>query len=115
MANPIWPNIQNPSFPLKEDPEDAVIRTEFDAGYEQTRPRFTRNRTTYSLEWPAMKGVDLAALLTFYKTTLANGAAIFDWTYPGTSTVHAARFKSPPKVTQIASEIYHVECEIREV
>lgn len=115
MANQAWPSIQAPSFPLQENMEDAVIRSDFAAGYEQTRAKFTRNRTTYGLKWPAMKSSDVESLRTFYKTTLGNGSGMCDWTYPGTSAVHAVRFNSPPKITLVAPGIYQVECEIREV
>ena len=115
MANPAWPNIQAPSYPLQENPEDAVIRSDFAAGYEQTRAKFTRNRTTYGPKWPEMPESDVASLRTFYKITLGNGAGICDWTYPGTSIVHAVRFTGPPKIILIAPKIYQVECELREV
>lgn len=115
MANSTWPSIQAPSYPLGENPEDAVIRSPYDAGYEQTRPRFTRNRTTYQLKWPAMSAADVATLRTFYITTLGNGAGIIDWTYPGTSTVKAVRFKEPYKAILITNGRYQVEATLQEV
>lgn len=113
--NSAWPSIQAPSYPLAITPEDAVIRTEFDAGYQQTRPRFTRNRKTWGLKWTAMPEADWVTLLNFFVSTLANGAGITDWTIPGTSSVYAVRFTKPPVASVVAPNIYQVEVEIREV
>ena len=110
MAN--WPTIAAPVFPLSETPEDNVLRSSFDAGYEQTRQRFTRNRRTFGLKWNALKAVDKATLDAFY---LSNSAASFGWTYPGTSTTHTVRFTGPPQMQLTANGLYSVSVELREV
>ncbi|MEA5092463.1 hypothetical protein SDC9_37476 [bioreactor metagenome] len=110
-----WPDIQKPAYNLAEDPEDAVIRSEFDAGYEQTRPRFTRNRTTYGLSWKAMRTTDKSTLDSFYKNTLANGALMFTWAHPDDGITHTVRFTGPPTYNLIAVGLWSVELKLREV
>lgn len=107
-----WPTIAAPVFPLSEAPEDNVLRSSFDAGYEQTRQRFTRNRRTFGLRWTALKAADKALLDAFY---LTNSAGSFTWTYPGTSTTYTVRFTGPPKMQLTATGLYSVEVELREV
>lgn len=110
-----WPNIQKPSYNLTEDPEDAVIRSDFDAGYEITRPRFTRNRATFGLSWNAMKSADKATLATFYTTTTVNGSLYFTWTHPDDGVSHTVRFTGPPQYKLIAVNLWSVELKLREV
>lgn len=110
-----WPNIQKPSYDLSEKPEDAVIRTQFEAGYEITRPRFTRNRATFGLSWNSMRAADKATLATFYTTTTVNGSLSFTWTHPDDGTTHTVRFTEPPQYTLIAVGLYRVSVTLREV
>lgn len=115
MANLAWPNISPPVYGMEEAPEDAVIRSEMEAGYEQTRARFTRNRSTFTLKWSALSAADTAALLTFYKTTAGNGIALIDWTHPATSATHVVRFKEPPIVRYAGPGYSEVQVVLREV
>lgn len=113
---PAWPAIQKPSYNLQEKPEDAVIRSEFEAGYEHTRPRFTRNRTTWpDMTWNAMKTADKSTLDAFYKTTLGNGALSFQWTHPEHGTTHTVRFTGPPEYTLKPNGYWQVKLSLREV
>lgn len=110
-----WPSIQKPSYDLSEKPEDTVIRSEFDAGYEITRPRFTRNRATFGLSWNAMKAADKTALDVFYKTTTVNGSLYFTWTHPDDGASHTVRFTGPPEYSLIAVGLWRVSVTLREV
>jgi phage-related protein len=72
--------------------EDAVLRTPFDAGYEQTRPKYTRMRRIWGVRYDELSNADVATLRTYEQTTLVNGANSFTWTHPlsGTFTVRLA-------------------------
>lgn len=101
---PAFPTLSRPpSYPIDPDGqiEDAVLRSPAEGGYEQTRPRFTRMRRTWGLNYRHLSDTDVALLRTFETTTLSNGAAAFTWTHPlgaGTFTVQLAgpiRFGRP--------------------
>ena len=115
MPNPTWPPIQNPAFPLGESGEDTVIRSPFEAGYEQTRARFTRSRATFSLQWKAMPVYDLVLLKAFYKDGVGNGAGLFDWEYPKTREIKTVRFTKPIESVEVEHNIYQVQVTLREV
>lgn len=83
-----------PDYPLDPDGEieDNVLRSDTTAGYEQTRPRYTRARRTWGVNYQDMIAADVALLKAFELTTLRNGADMFTWTHPitGTFTVRLA-------------------------
>lgn len=113
-----WPSIQNPSYSsnMSEQPEDAVIRNSLDAGYERTRPRHTRNRTTWTdITWLTMNTADKVTLDNFYKITTGNGSAMFSWTNPADNSVHTVRFVSPPKYSPTSFNVWEVKVSLQEV
>lgn len=87
----------NPSFPLDPDGqiEDAILRSDFSAGYEQTRPKFTRVRRAFGLRYNLLSDTNVAALRTFEITTLKNGADAFTWTHPVTAVTYTVRLTGP--------------------
>lgn len=87
-----------PRFPIDPDGEldDAILRTPTDAGYEQTRPRFTRARRSWGLNY-RLGDTDASALRTFEQTTLHNGADPFSWTHPVSGTTYTVRLAGPIK------------------
>lgn len=84
-----FPSIMAPSFPLDEATFKPQIRTEFEAGYVQSRPRCTRARSRFELTWKAMPEADLATLRTFFETYQGDN---FDWTHPTSATTYDVRF-----------------------
>lgn len=88
-----------PSYPLSPDgdTEDVVIRSPQTAGYEQTRPRTTRTRRTFGLNYKALDDTDAGLLRAFEITTLRNGADSFAWTHPLSGTVYTVRLTGPIK------------------
>lgn len=85
----------NPEYPLKEDREDAVIRTPMEGGYQVTRRRFTRTRRKFTLTYKNLVAADVVLLRTFYDTTTAGGSVSFDWTNPADSVTYVCRFSAP--------------------
>lgn len=73
-----------PSYPIDPDGaiEDAVLRSPSDAGYVQTRPKFTRVRQSFGIKYPSLPDADVALLKTWERTTLANGSGSDTWTHP---------------------------------
>ncbi len=85
-----------PTFPLDEQREDATIRSSFEAGYEHTRPRFTKVRYTWNIKYNLLPSADKATLEAFV-TTVREGADSFTWTNPVDNVSHTVRFSQIPK------------------
>ena len=87
-----------PNYPLSPDGEveDNIIRSQQTAGYEQTRPRFTRARRMFGLTY-VLKTSDANTLRTFEVTTLHYGADAFTWTHPISAITYTVRLTAPMK------------------
>lgn len=107
-----------PIFPIEIEREDNVIRSQSEAGYELTRPRWTRIRKTFTVKYQLLTPADKALLDTFIDTTTC-GAYLFNWTNPADSTVYSVRFAVPPKVTIAMADgstyYYDAEFKFKEV
>jgi hypothetical protein len=113
---PAFPTLTKaPSYPLDPDGEieDVILRSDTTAGYEQARPRFTRARRVWGLNYPDLPSVDESALRTFELTTLRNGADKFTWNHPvsGSFTV---RLMGPIKFAKNRYGGVDVSFKIRE-
>jgi hypothetical protein len=94
---PTFPTLSiTPNYPLKEDREDAVIRSEMEGGYSITRRRFSRTRRLFTLGYENLVQNDKDLLDTFFDDTIDGGAIAFDWVEPASSTVVVVRFTKPP-------------------
>jgi len=111
-----WPSsLPNPVYPLEAIREDSVIRTPFEAGYEQTRNKYTRRRPGWRLKFSRLKQADYDNLRTFYETTTDGGTLSFMWTHPQTGETAEYRFMGPIKDALVDVNIWAVEVEIRKV
>lgn len=117
MAN--FPTLSRvPSYPLDPDGEleDVVIRSPQTGGYNQTRPRTTRARRNFGVNYKALKDVDVNLLRTFETTTLRNGADSFTWTHPLSGTTYTVQIiggikysrKQPPGVVDVMFKLMEV-------
>lgn len=112
---PIFPTLsQKPEYPLSEEREDSTIRSQFEGGYEHTRPRFTRIRKTFGLKYSMLPDADKTTLDDFI-TTVKGSADAFTWTHPKYGTQHNVRFTKPPKFEYVQHGYWNVEIELREV
>lgn len=94
---PTFPTLsRKPSFPLDEEREDAVIRSNFEGGYELSRVKFTKIRYTWTVSYSLLPDTDKATLEAFV-TSVQGGADSFTWTNPVDSVVHTVRFSQIPK------------------
>jgi phage-related protein len=108
-----WPAVQLP-LTLDETTEDPVIRTEFESGIVQTRPRYTRMRGTWSLVWANMRGADYRTLRAFYKQ-MKGGALSFNWTHPRDSAAFEVRFKGALNSKHTVMDCYSVTLTLEQV
>lgn len=107
-----------PAVPMTEETEDATIRSPFEAGYEHTRPRFTRVRKTWTIRYEYMSTSDKNTLDTFINSTVHQGSDSFSWTNPQDSTSYTVRFLSLPKyelVLNTGGGLWNLEFQLRQV
>jgi hypothetical protein len=115
MAANDFPTIATPAFPISRETEDPAIRSTFENGTEQTRARFTRTRTTWTLHWPAMSNADRDTLRTFWDT-VHGGSDAFDFIDPYDSGVTVeARFAGPIKETWRDGDHWEIEITVKEI
>ena len=90
MAVPKFPTIRLPSG-LEEELENPAIRSEMESGIIISRPRYTRLRKIFTLEWQNLNGTDYRTLKSFFIARLGGGEA-FTWTHPKEGITFTVRF-----------------------
>lgn len=81
MCYPYFPKVSGLSYPLKESLYKPKVRTEFENGMVQSRPRFTRAKKRFVLKWEKIPLEDKENLETFFNDI---GGGVFIWTHPQT-------------------------------
>ena len=85
-----FPDITAPSYGLEEETYRPQIRTEFENGAVQSRPRFTGTKKRWpNLSWAVLEESEFQTLEAFF---IANQGLTFTWTHPVTSAVYTCRF-----------------------
>ena len=87
-----FPSIATPDTILPDTTRGSTIRSKSEAGYVQTRARYTRMIRLFEMQWGHLSASDFASLQTFFEDTAIAGAQSFNWTHPETSTVYICRF-----------------------
>lgn len=90
--------IRNPDYPLDEQLADPTLRSEFEDGSQQTRPKHTRIRRTFSVEWNSLPDGEKELLVDFYCNTVKAGSEAFDWNDPVSGKQYVVRFGAAPKI-----------------
>jgi len=104
-----------PSYPLEEEREDGTIKTPYEAGYEQTRPKFSRRgRKTWKLTYKYMPTNDKHSLNGFL-TSVREGAYTFTWTNPQDASVTVVRFGELPKFSYVVNGYWDCDFSLKEV
>ena len=103
-----------PAYPIGVEQLDSVVRTPFEAGYVQTRRRYTRQPRKFTIHYPFMSATDRGTLDTHFNVEGAGGAAAFDWINPENTTTYSVRYSRPivySMFTKVRGEIYS-SCDI---
>ena len=88
-----------------------------EVGPHKSRPRSTAVYERFNMTW-VLTGTQLAALKTFYETTLAQGSLEFDFTHPETDATVVAKFMTAPSRTMLSghsatgSRAFRVSCDL---
>jgi len=110
----IFPITRRPITPWDSEREDNVIRSPMEAGYETTRPRYTKVRDNLGpFTWQYLTDADYQTLMNFYG---ANCALIFQFSVSTrTRTITKnVRFAAPPKASYVGMDKWLVQCTFRE-
>jgi len=83
-----WPSIAAPTYTTGGEIYLPIIRTEFEGGYVQSRPRATRWTRRWNLVWTAMTEADFQTFEAYFRTMRTTDT----WTEPVTSTSYTFRF-----------------------
>ena len=95
---------------------DPTIRTQLEAGYVQTRPRFTRIPRKYGVKYVDLSQSDKETLFNF-ETQVKVGADSFTWNDPHAgSTDLTVRFAGPIRYGHNETQaVWTAEFELEEV
>jgi hypothetical protein len=78
---------------------DPTLDTQYDQGYIQTRPRYSRGLRRYELIYHGITRADLVILYRFIRDTLRVRATTFSWTYIHKETITNATNATPIVIT----------------
>jgi len=111
----VFPVLSIAPSKVEQTYEDSTIRSEFESGFELTRNKFTRDRSTFAVEYEHMQRIDKDILVAFLKEV--RGSTAFDWTNPDDGLSYQVRFSSFPTIPAVAGMfgIYSISFEIKEV
>jgi len=70
-------------------PVKAQIKTQFESGAVQSRPKHTSTRWVFTLGWKKLTTTQYATLHAFFTSYIGS---TFNFTHPETSTVYVVRF-----------------------
>lgn len=108
-----FPTLPNPEYPFEPEYEDNSITSQFEDGTVQSRRKFTRSRTSWTLKWNSMKQSDFSVLENFIKNIACFKANTFNWINPAdgkTYTVRSIDFKARLKFVNY----WEVELKLQE-
>lgn len=115
----VFPITRRPIANWNDDREDNVLRSETDAGYRITRPRFSRPIVPAwgPFTWQHLTDAEYQALMEFYDNDTGSGSAMFEFTaYTRSREItRTVRFASPPKANYIGYNKWLVQCTFEEV
>jgi len=98
---------------MSGEPVKEVIRTPFDGGYSQQRPRFTRGREKFTLEW---RFQSVADFVTFKDLFLSYAGSMFFMSHPVTHLGMICTFSEDSfRWTPLKSDVISVTCLFEEV
>lgn len=85
----VYPSSPVPRYGTTRGKRREAIRTESEAAYGRTRPRFTRSRDTFTLEYNGITSAEFDTLLSFFE---ANQGTVFDFYYPNDVKLYKVMF-----------------------
>jgi phage-related protein len=105
-----------PTLPItniKRKQNKAVVRSSFDGGYEQTRPKHTRSVKEFELTFDVLTTAQMQELENFFISHQGDSFYFDDYLYAST---HIVRFTEESlQFTQISPNDHSTTCMLKEV
>lgn len=110
-----WPDYSvTPDMTMPATPRDNTIRSESEAGYVQTRPRFTRKTSIFGpMKYSVLTQAERDLFWAHYDEVKCDG--IWPWPRPIIGTVHNVRFKEPPTEEPVSPTCWSITFTLEEV
>ena len=115
MAKLSFPDVTAPEYPLKETFEDNLIKSSMENGVVKTRPRFTKVRRSFELEWSLLNNDSKDALEQFFLSKTNCGSLPFKWPHPYSKKSYVVRFDGPPSFSLKMKDYWQVSIKLQEV
>lgn len=88
-----FPTLSSPPTNVTEEKPLHTITNQFDGGYKQTRERFTRDISIFTVDYVLIERADKELIENHFKTV--RGSIPFSWTNEDDNTVHTVRYAAP--------------------
>lgn len=115
MASLSFPDVTAPDYPLKETFEDNLIKSSMENGVVKTRPRFTKARRSFELEWSSLDSDSKELLEQFFLSKTKCGSLPFKWMHPHTEKTYNVRFDGPPTFSLKFTDYWQASIKLQEV
>lgn len=103
-----------PTYPIKEQIINSAISSPFENGMVQVRPRFTRDRRRWSINYKALTEAEKIIVKNFY-LSVSGGSYYFTWVNPMDNSEHTVRFVSDLDIVQITGNYYTLSFDLEEL
>ncbi len=108
-------DIPNPEYPLGYKPEDNSIISNFEDGSRQSRRKFTKSRSTWTLKWKKLKQKYFTILDDFIKNDAVFATNKFNWTNPSDKKTYEVRCVKYEGGELVEVDCWNVSIELQEV
>lgn len=111
---PVFPEIPvTPAFPIPRKRRDNTLKSESEAGYIQSRPRFTRKPSDFGpLDYQNLTAAEKEQIKALHDQV--GCSVLFSWTMPVENTTHNVRFKEDPTFKLIGPDVWSCSFTLEE-
>lgn len=103
---------QNPSYPMEMSYVKTKLVSQMEDGVTQVRPKFTKGRRTFKLQWNALPETQYQDFEDYFE---ANQGKTFSWTDPFTTTSYTVYFVDDElKSTAVSYNLRRVSVTLQE-
>ena len=116
MSGTAFPTLAvSPDLPLQRKPRSNTISSESEAGYKQSRPRFTRQPYDIGpVKYSVLTADEKDDIQEHFDSH--GCSVVFPYTMPGETAARNVRYKDPgPLFSLVAPSIWSAEFELEEV
>lgn len=102
-----------PAYPIQRKRRDNTIKSESEAGYIQSRPRFTRKTSEFGpLDYQPLTAAEKVQIEALHDQV--GCSALFTWTMPVEGSTHNVRFKEEPTFKLIGPGMWSCSFSLEE-